>query len=48
MQGAVKINAIAGEIDRTKQLLMVRDQSAYLQDILEDCNSIEDIMSVVS
>jgi predicted nucleotidyltransferase/uncharacterized protein with HEPN domain len=48
MQGAVKNNVIASEIDRTKSWFMVRDLSAYLQDVLEACNVIEDVICGIS
>jgi predicted nucleotidyltransferase len=48
MQGAVKNKVIASEIDRTKSWFMVRDLSAYLQDVLEACNAIEDVICGIS
>jgi uncharacterized protein with HEPN domain/predicted nucleotidyltransferase len=48
MQGAVKNKVIASEIDRTKSWFMVRDLSAYLQDVLEACNAIKDVICGIS
>lgn len=48
MKGAVKNKVIAGEINLTKNWSMARDMSGYLQEVLEACNSIEEVMKGIS